>query len=185
MSTYEATDRGAPEAAPDARTVAGGARRGGAVWWRQALFLAVAAVTFALDQLTKALAVAYLEPVGSVPLVGFVRLTYVENRGAAFGLLQNQTLLFIVVGVVVVAGLLASYRYLHTVPPLLSICLGLQLGGALGNLVDRVRQGYVVDFFDLTWWPVFNIADSAIVVGVCVMAYYLLFASRHAQSRHE
>lgn len=185
MSTYEATDRDAAEPPPPALGPSAAPRAGGAVWWRQALFLAVAAVTFGLDQLTKALAVAYLEPVGSVPLVGFVRLTYVENRGAAFGVLQNQTLFFIVVGVVVVAGLLASYRYLHTVPPLLNACLGLQLGGALGNLVDRIRQGYVVDFFDLTWWPVFNVADSAIVVGVCVMAYYLLFASRRAQSAHE
>ncbi|MBX5490332.1 MAG: signal peptidase II [Chloroflexi bacterium] len=144
------------------------------------MFVITAAAVFGLDQVTKALAVAYLEPVGSIPLVGFLRLTYVENRGAAFGVLQNQTLFFIVVGVAVVAGLLASYRYLHTVPPLLNVCLGLQLGGALGNLVDRVRQGYVVDFFDLTWWPVFNIADSAIVVGVGVMTYYLLFVPRNS-----
>jgi signal peptidase II len=147
-------------------------------WRREALFVVGAVLVFVVDQLTKSLAVAYLQPAGSIPLVGFLRLSYVENRGAAFGVLQNQTFFFILVGVLVVGGLLASYRYLPTVSPLLNLCLGLQLGGALGNLVDRVRQGYVVDFVDLTWWPVFNVADSAIVVGVCVMAYYLVWTPR-------
>jgi signal peptidase II len=142
------------------------------------LFGMAAVLVFGLDQLTKSLAVHYLLPTGSIHLGSILRLTYVENRGAAFGVLQNQTLFFVVVGLVVVGGLAMSYRYLPGVSPLLSVCLGLQLGGALGNLVDRLRQGYVVDFVDLTWWPVFNVADSAIVVGVCVMAYYLVRGPR-------
>lgn len=145
---------------------------------RELLFVAAAALVFLLDQLTKSLAVHYLLPLGSVRLGGFLHLTYVENRGAAFGVLQNQTLFFVIVGLVVVGGLALSYRYLPEVSPLLNVCLGLQLGGALGNLADRLRQGYVVDFVDLTWWPVFNVADSAIVLGVCVMAYYLVRAPR-------
>jgi signal peptidase II len=173
VSAYEATERGRVSSRALARRL---------LWRREALFVLGALATFVVDQLSKSLAVTYLQPVGSIPLVGFLRLTYVENRGAAFGLLQNQTLLFILVGLVVVGGLIASYRHLPTVPPLLNLALGLQLGGALGNLVDRIRQGYVVDFVDLTWWPVFNVADSAIVVGVCAMAYYLLWPPHRAAS---
>lgn len=141
---------------------------------REPLFVAAAALVLLGDQLTKSVAVHYLLPLGSVPLAAFLHLTYVENRGAAFGVLQNQTLFFVVVGLVVVGALALSYRYLPGGSPPLNACLGFQLGGALGNLVDRLRQGYVVDFVDLTWWPVFNVADAAIVVGVCVLAYYLV-----------
>ena len=148
----------------------------------EALF-AVAALVLALDQLTKAWAVTILQPVVSIPVDGVLRLTYVENRGAAFGILQDHTMAFILVGAVVALGLIASYRYLSTVPPLLNLCLGLQLGGALGNLADRVRFGYVVDFVDLTWWPVFNIADFAIVTGVVIMAYYWIGAPRSTEGR--
>jgi signal peptidase II len=110
-----------------------------------------------------------------LPLIGdYLRLTYVENRGAAFGLLQNQTLLFVAVGVIVIGVIAASHRHLLSAGFSVHLALGLQLGGAIGNLVDRVRQGYVVDFFDFgyhsNWWPVFNIADSAIVVGVGLLA---------------
>ncbi len=152
---------------------------------RELLFLAAAALVVCADQLTKSLASDFLASPGSVRLAGFVHLTYVENRGAAFGVLQNQTLFFVLVGLLVVTGLTLSYRRLPSLAPVLSVCLGLQLGGALGNLIDRLRQGYVVDFVDLTWWPVFNVADAAIVVGVCVMAYYLVRGSgAEAATRH-
>lgn len=141
---------------------------------RELVFAAVATGILLLDQLTKGLAVQHLWPVGSVSVAGILRLSYVENRGAAFGVLQNQTIFFVAVGIVVIAGLALSCRRLVNVPLLLSVCLGMQLGGALGNLIDRLRQGYVVDFVDFGWWPVFNVADAAIVVGVCGMAYYLV-----------
>src|SRR5687767_9536061 len=109
------------------------------------------------------------------PVLGdYFRFTYVENRGAAFGLLQDQTAFFVLVGVLVIGVIAASYRYLPRSGLLLHLALGLQLGGAIGNLIDRVRQGYVVDFVDFgyhsNWWPVFNVADSAIVVGVALLA---------------
>ena len=103
-----------------------------------------------------------------------MRLTYVENRGSAFGLFQNQTLFFIVIGVLVVAGILIGQRFIPAHRTTLAICLGMLLGGATGNLIDRVRFGHVFDFIDLTWWPVFNVADSAIVVGVLILVYQLL-----------
>jgi signal peptidase II len=151
------------------------------------LFLATTSGVIVLDQWTKQLARTYLYGLDgagprSVPLLGeYVRLTYVENRGAAFGLLQDQTTFFILVGVVVIGVIIASYRQIERPGWSLNLCLGLQLGGAIGNLIDRIRFGYVVDFFDLTVWPVFNVADSAICVGVGLLAYHLLFPRQDAE----
>ena len=146
---------------------------------RGLLFLGLAVLVVVLDQSTKRLAEDKLEATGvrSVPLpvVGdYLRFTYVENRGAAFGLLQDQTAFFVFVGVLVVGVIAVSYRYLPRSGIRLHLALGLQLGGAVGNLIDRIRQGYVVDFVDFgyhsNWWPVFNVADSAIVIGVALLA---------------
>jgi signal peptidase II len=128
------------------------------------------------DQITKWLAQTYLArvPDQSIAIASdILRLTYVANRGAAFGILQDQTLFFIAVGTAVVAVIVASYRYFPVSGTLLNLALGLQLGGALGNLLDRVRLGYVVDFVDLAIWPVFNVADSAIVIGVSILVFRL------------
>jgi signal peptidase II len=146
---------------------------------RGLLFVGLAALVVAVDQTSKRLAENKLERTGvrSVPVPGvgdYLRLTYVENRGAAFGLLQDQTAFFVFVGLLVVGVIVASYRYLPRSGFLLHLALGLQLGGAIGNLVDRIVYGYVVDFVDFgyrsNWWPVFNVADSAIVVGVALLA---------------
>jgi signal peptidase II len=153
---------------------------------RGLLFLGLAVLVVLLDQATKRLAEERLDRAGvrSVPLpfVGdYLRFTYVENRGAAFGLLQDQTAFFVFVGILVVGVIAASYRYLPRSGFLVHLALGLQLGGAVGNLIDRVRQGYVVDFVDFgyhsNWWPVFNVADSAIVVGVALLALNALSPS--------
>lgn len=148
---------------------------------RTLTFAATALSVIALDRWTKQLAVdALLESgVRSIPLIGdIVKLTYVENRGAAFGVLQDQTAFFILVGVIVISVIIASYRYIPEPSWILNLCLGLQMGGAVGNLIDRIQVGYVVDFIDLTYWPVFNIADSAICVGVAGLAYSVLFPPR-------
>jgi signal peptidase II len=146
---------------------------------RGLLFLGLAVLVVLLDQSTKRLAEDRLERTGvrsvPLPIVGdFLRFTYVENRGAAFGLLQDQTAFFVLVGVIVIGVIAASYRYLPRSGFRLHLALGLQLGGAVGNLIDRIRQGYVVDFVDFgyhsNWWPVFNVADSAIVIGVALLA---------------
>jgi len=148
------------------------------------LFLGVAFLVVLLDQLSKRIAEDRLERSGvrsvPMPVAGdFFRFTYVENRGAAFGLLQDQTAFFVLVGLIVIGVIAASYRYLPRSGFLLHLALGLQLGGAIGNLIDRVRQGYVVDFVDFgyhaNWWPVFNVADSAIVIGVALLALGALF----------
>jgi len=149
---------------------------------RGLLFLGVAVAVVVADQITKRLAEDRLRGQRSVPVVDdILRLTYVENRGAAFGLLQDQTLFFVLVGILVIGVIAASYRYLPRSGFLLHLALGLQLAGAVGNLIDRIRQGYVVDFVDFgyhaNWWPVFNVADSAIVLGVALLALNALAPS--------
>ncbi|MFN8634707.1 MAG: signal peptidase II [Chloroflexota bacterium] len=154
---------------------------------RTLTFAATALVVIALDRWTKQLATERLLDSGlrSVPMLGeYIRLTYVENRGAAFGVLQNQTAFFILVGLVVISVIVASYRYIPEPSWLLNVCLGLQMGGAIGNLIDRIQVGYVVDFIDLTFWPVFNIADSAICVGVAGLAFSVLFPPRRDHVEH-
>ena len=156
---------------------------------RGTLFLGVAFLVVVLDQVTKRFAEDRLRGQRSVPVVDdILRLTYVENRGAAFGLLQDQTAFFVFVGIIVIGVIAASYRYLPRSGFLLHLALGLQLGGAIGNLVDRVRQGYVVDFVDFgyrsNWWPVFNVADSAIVIGVALLALNALSPTANEHAPH-
>jgi len=96
-------------------------------------------------------------------------LTYVLNPGAAFGMLANHTNFFIVVSLLVVIGVLVGYRYLPRDRFLAHLALGLLVSGALGNLIDRFRLGRVIDFLDFRFWPVFNLADTAIVIGASLL----------------
>ncbi len=137
--------------------------------------LLIGAITLALDFLTKLLVQLKMEPDQSKPIIqGIFHLTFVQNPGAAFGLMKYQTGLFIVITVVVILIIVVYSRKLGKGDNLFRVALGLQLGGAVGNLADRVRFGYVVDFLDFRVWPVFNLADTAIVVGVVLFAYELL-----------
>lgn len=122
------------------------------------------------DQLTKQLIISTMEVGQSIAVINnFFYITYVRNPGAAFGMLPYQTVFFVIVTVVVAALLLYYYRTLPGGYTWLRFGLALQLGGAIGNLIDRVREGYVVDFLNFTVWPpVFNLADSAIVVGIAI-----------------
>src|SRR5207237_6071469 len=122
------------------------------------------------------------------PVVGeLLKLTYVMNRGAAFGVLQNQNVFFIIVSGVVIAVIVGSYRYSAMRSPLVNLALGLQLGGALGNLADRLRLGYVVDFIDLgigAWrWYTFNVADAAISGAVVLLLLLAVVPGLAASAR--
>lgn len=141
----------------------------------------------ALDQLTKQWATHTLsgDPLaGPSILWGWVDLTYTTNTGAAFGMLADRGILFLIIGVVVLGVTIAYWRFLPQHRPLLRISLGLQLGGAAGNLIDRVRIGHVVDFIQVKQWPVFNVADSAIVCGVALLMYYLSCTPAPAGRQH-
>lgn len=135
--------------------------------------LVILVTTLMADQVTKGLVVLNMDPGESVPGSGLLRLTYVINTGSAFGLFPNQTVFLILASFVGIGVLLLFYRTHSFDSPLLYASLGLQLGGAVGNLVDRLRLGYVVDFIDVGAWPVFNLADSAIVVGLIGLLWTL------------
>lgn len=142
------------------------------------LALIITSIVTVLDQISKYYAKEYLRPIGYFPIIQDVfHLTYVENRGAAFGMFQGQRWIFIVLTVAIAAAI--AY-YLVKIPGksiFLKTALSLVLGGAIGNLIDRIRFGYVVDMFDFTLinYPVFNIADSSLVIGSILLGYYLLF----------
>ena len=101
-------------------------------------------------------------------------LTYVQNSGAAFGLFKGQHFLFILVSAGVIVWLVRTFLAHPPLAPLSRWACALILGGAAGNLVDRLRFGYVVDFFDLRVWPVFNVGDSAITIGVTLLLWRAL-----------
>ena len=144
-----------------------------ATWVREALFIGVAAVVFAADYLTKLWVRTSMFPGQSIFPDAPVRLTYITNTGSAFGLFQDQTV-FLVITAVIGIGAIILYHSMHSAKTLpLTVSLGLQLGGAAGNLVERLQYGRVTDFIDLRFWPVFNVADSCIVVGVALLAWLL------------
>ncbi len=137
----------------------------------------MAVSVLALDQLTKVWVSASLPEGGWwSPLPGLwrvFRITHITNSGAAFGIFPNQGNFFVLIAVAVALAIVLYYRYLPAGGWLVRLSLGLQLGGAVGNLLDRLRYGHVVDFIDIGFWPIFNVADVSIVGGVAVLAYCL------------
>lgn len=131
--------------------------------------------TILLDQLSKWMVVRYLKEVGQVPIIeGFFHLRYLENRGAAFGLMQDQQVFFIVITVIIVGWIVWFLIKNPQVNRMLMLSLSLIAGGAIGNFIDRLFFGYVVDFLDFQVWPVFNIADIAIVGGQILLIYFII-----------
>ncbi len=148
-------------------------------WRNVVFFFTTALLLVAADQLSKLWIRSNLAIWESLFEVGFFRLTRVHNSGAAFGLFQGQSFLLTIIALVGVAALLLYIFFFHHKFPFLDnrlgkLALGLVLGGAVGNLIDRIHFGYITDFIDFNFWPAFNIADSAIVVGVIILAYYII-----------
>ena len=146
-----------------------------------------AALLIGLDQLTKWWALTYLQPVGSISIIpGLLDFTYVENRGAAFGILQNQQVLLLVLTTMVMVFMLFCVGKKWVTHPLGLVAVGMVVAGGLGNNIDRLFRGYVVDFLDvrpLFSFPVFNVADCVITVGVVILAIYLLFFEEKEPNR--
>lgn len=130
-----------------------------------------------LDRLSKRLTLDFLAD-KDIIIAPFLHLRYVQNTGAAFGIMQGGNLILILVTLLIVGYLIKSWKELCAYGPLVKWGLVLILGGALGNLYDRITLGFVVDFVDLRVWPVFNAADSFITVGGVMLALALLFAKK-------
>ena len=147
--------------------------------WRNVVFFLTGLLIAVADQLSKAWVRTNLAEGQSLFDIGFLRVTHVHNTGAAFGLFQDQSFALTIVALVGITVLLVYALVIHRYFPWLNSmlgrsALGLILGGTVGNLIDRFRFGYVTDFIDFGFWPVFNIADSAVTVGVIIFAYSIL-----------
>ena len=135
------------------------------------------------DRLSKIAAERALSLYQSAPLIkGVLHFTLVHNTGAAFGLLKNQLVLLIATSMSAVVLMFLSLHRVRSAPAVYRIALSLIFSGALGNLIDRIFLGYVIDFIDLRVWPVFNIADSAITIGAVLLALSM-FRKNAAQSK--
>lgn len=140
-----------------------------------------------IDQLTKYLAVRYLMPVADIPIIsGVVHLTYVENTGAAFGMMKEYRWIFMSASAVAIIGIyLFLLLYRVKIKTLLGISLSFIAGGGIGNMIDRIALKYVVDFINLEFidFAVFNAADSFITVGAVLMIFYILLFETKNQKK--
>ncbi len=144
----------------------------------------------AIDQLTKYIAVTKLMPIGSVTFIeGIMDFTFVRNFGAAFGILQGAKWVFVVMTVAIAIGSLVAFKKLPKDKGnnLLRLSLIMILGGAIGNCIDRLLRGFVVDFFATTFinYPVFNVADIFVVAGAFLMAFTVLFVIKDEPKKEE
>lgn len=141
------------------------------------IVIAVIAATVILDQISKILVLAYLYGEQVTLIEGVLRFTYVENRGMAFGLLADHRWVFLIFSVVGIA-LMAFYLFRYVTRTPSRVGLALVIGGGIGNMIDRVRLGFVVDFIDFCafdfWIWVFNVADAAVTVGAAIFALDLI-----------
>jgi len=149
------------------------------------IYYGIAAIIIILDQWTKWLVVQQMEIGERIPIIEpYIALLSHRNRGAAWGMLEGQMWLFYIVTVVVVVGILYYYHTHGKDQPLLKVSLMVLLGGAIGNFIDRLYRGEVVDFVDVLIpvinydFPIFNVADAALTIGVVMMIIYILFEEK-------
>ncbi len=143
------------------------------------LVIIVALAVFVADQLSKHwVAAAFMPGESRVLIPHIVYWTYVQNTRGAFGLFGDQAWLLIILAVAVLAIFWFSFRDIAAQSWLVRVALGGIVGGAAGNIADRLQHRYVVDFIDLRWWPVFNVADSCITIGVCLLIIATLARDR-------
>ena len=138
--------------------------------------LAIIFFIVSADQAVKYGIASFMEIGESIPVLpGIFHITYIENPGAAFGMFANQRMIFILAALSVIVAVCAAYRRLMDESRTVRWGVALLLGGAVGNLIDRVRTGRVIDFLDFRIWPVFNIADVGICIGVALLIYTMAF----------
>jgi signal peptidase II len=145
------------------------------------MFYAMVLVVFAADQLSKSWIQRTMQWEQSKPIIGEAfLLTLTRNHGGAWGILPQGNALFIVFAIVAVIALIFAYHRMTRLDLLVGSAFALALGGALGNLLDRIRYGFVVDFFEarIIRWPIFNIADSAITLGISLLLVHFLLTAR-------
>lgn len=153
------------------------------------MFIATFAVILLIitDQITKIASVSLLKPIGSVDIIkNVLSLTYVENRGAAFGILQNQRWIFIVFTIAIIALIIGYSLKYKPSSKIYNTSVVLIIAGGVGNLIDRVFRGFVVDMIEVTFinYPVFNFADCCVVIGAMLFALYILKYDQKADNKN-
>lgn len=146
-------------------------------WYRDRYLLPVIVTVYIIDQITKWVVRNNLDMYESWPTDGPLRITRSFNTGTAFGFLLDQTTFLIIASILAIALLCFFYWTQVNSSPWLRLSISLQLGGALGNLNDRILAGAVTDFIDVGPWPIFNVADSSIVIGITVLLVKTIFPS--------
>jgi len=136
------------------------------------LISSISIIIVILDQITKTLIRKYFSLHQSIPLIkNILHFTYIRNTGAGFGILQQQNIFLIFISLIIIGVILYNFKKIIKEKPI-HIPLALILGGAVGNLIDRIFIGYVIDFVDFRIWPAFNVADSAITIGAVWLMFY-------------
>lgn len=143
-------------------------------------------IILCIDQWSKYYVEQHMTLGMSIPIIeNIFHISYILNPGAAFGILEHKTEFLILIALIMIAAVIYLYPRIPSSNRLLRAGLGLLVGGSLGNVIDRVRTGYVVDFFDFRIWPVFNIADTAIVCGVALIIFSTIFLSTKEDAANE
>ena len=133
-------------------------------------------VFLVLDQLLKYWNRSNMTIGQSIPVIsGIFHITYIENPGAAFGILANHRILFLLLTIAITGIMVYLYLSLRNKKSLAALSLGLVISGAAGNFIDRFLRGTVTDMFDFQIWPIFNIADICICIGIAILCYVLIF----------
>jgi len=154
--------------------------------WRDFVFADIVLLVIVADQLSKFWIIRHLRPGEVLWDGGICRIINIQNSGAAFGIFKGHTLALIFVDFIgifvilyLVFGLRNRWPFIKNMPVLTAIAL--ILSGTIGNLIDRLRVGYVTDFIDFKFWPVWNISDASVTVGTILLAYCLIFLAGRAQ----
>ena len=146
------------------------------------IYFLIAIFVIIIDQASKFLVRSNFSLYESVEMIpNFFHLTYIENPGAAFGILENKRIFFLLITIFVIIFIIWFMKTMEKEEPKTNIFLAMVIGGALGNMIDRIIKGTVTDFLDFLVWPVFNIADSFIVVGMIAAAYFVIKSDRKEQ----
>lgn len=147
------------------------------------LFFAIVGVIVILDQLFKFLAVNFLKPIGAITIInGLLDFVYTENRGAAFGIFANQRWIFIIFTIVAIVAIIYFLLTKKINDKLLLVAASLVVGGGIGNFIDRVFLGYVIDYIELSFFPaICNFADYCISAGFILFIIYIFFKNKDAQ----
>ena len=142
-------------------------------------------IFFMIDQITKEVVIRNLKVGYSIPESGFFRFTHVRNFGSAFSIINDANLFLMIVGIFAIIFISYFLIFYTRESNLLQIAISLQLSGAFGNIVDRIRLGSVTDFIDVGPWPVFNIADSCISVGMFLLIIHIIISWKNEKKVNE